>query len=82
MKTISTWSLVGYVSGIFFSIFSGVRYYIIYPDIDKAIVYVLVGGIICCLAWTYNKLLNLSNTLIAVEDYLSLKNEIKQKEEK
>ena len=67
---ISTWSLAGYLIGLIFSAGSFIRYYILYPDLDKSIAYVLLGLIICGLAWLYNKQLNQSNDIIAIEDYL------------
>ena len=74
MAKISNWSLLGYLSGITFSLFSGVRYYIFYPDLDRALVYVGLGLVICGLAWLYNRQLELGNSVTAIEDYLSEKN--------
>ena len=71
MKKPSTWSLVGYVVGFLFSLFSAVRYFLIWPDLDRAIVYTLIGVIIMALSWLYNRQLNLSNTVTAIEDYLA-----------
>jgi hypothetical protein len=73
MKKISNWSLVGYLIGGAFSIFSAIRYFVLYPDTDKAIVYILIGFIICSLAWEYNKQIQLDNSLSYVEDYLAEK---------
>lgn len=71
MKKISSWSLVGYIIGIAFALLSSIRYFLLFPDLDKALVYVGIGFIICGLSWTYNKLLEHENTLTAVEDYLA-----------
>ena len=71
MKKISHWSFVGYIIGIAFALFSAVRYFWIWPDTDKALVYVGLGLIICALAWTYNKLLEHSNEIDAIGEYLA-----------
>jgi hypothetical protein len=71
--SLSTWSLLGYSIGMIFSILSAVRYFVLYPDEDKAIAYVTIGLIICALAWLYNKQINLNNKLTAVEDFLAEK---------
>ena len=67
----SHWSWVGILGGVIFILFSGIRYFIIYPDEDKAIAYVIIGVLIMAVSWLYNSQLNLSNRLNAVEDYLA-----------
>ena len=71
MKRISNWTILGYILGFGFSLFSGIRYFVIYPDEDKAIVYVMIGLIICGLAWLYSKTQNMSNDINAMEEYLA-----------
>ena len=68
---ISHWSLVGYAIGSLFSFFSAIRYFLLFPDTDRAIVYIGIGMIICGLAWLYNRQLELGNSVTAIEDYLS-----------
>jgi len=68
---ISKWSFVGYIVGITFALSSAIRYYILYPDLDKALVYVLIGAIICSVSWLYNKQLEHGNEITAMEDFLS-----------
>jgi len=70
MKKISNFTLVGYIIGITFALFSAVRYFIIWPDTDKALVYVGLGIMVCALAWVYNKLLEHSNEIEAMSEYL------------
>jgi len=78
MKRISNWTKLGYICGSIFSILSAIRYFMLYPDMDRAIVYVLIGGIICALSWIYDKLIEHSNTINAMEIYLADKsNEVK-----
>lgn len=67
----SNWSLVGYGIGGAFALLSAVRYFLLWPDTDRAIVYVLIGFMICGLAWLYDKQLRLNNKLSAVEEYLA-----------
>ena len=71
MKKISNWSLLGYIIGIAFALLSSIRYFLLYPDLDKALVYVGIGMIVCGLAWFYNKLLEHSNTIEAMSEYLA-----------
>lgn len=63
MLKISKWSILGYVVGFLFSLFSAWRYFIIYNDTDRAIVYVLIGLIICGLAFLYNEKLRINKIL-------------------
>ena len=71
MKRISNFTWVGYIIGIAFALFSSIRYFILWPDLDRALVYVGIGIIICALAWIYNRLLAHSNTIDAMSDYLA-----------
>jgi len=70
----SNWSIVGIGIGFIFTIFSGIRYFLMYPDMDKAIVYVIIGVLIMCVSWNYNVNISQDNRLVAVEDYLVDKN--------
>lgn len=74
MKKISNWSILGYVIGIAFSIFSAIRYFLIYPDTDRALVYVGIGMIVCGLAFLYNRSVEYGNSIRGMEGYLSDKN--------
>jgi len=71
MKKISNWSLLGYIIGIVFALFSSIRYFLLYPDLDRALVYVGIGLIVCGLAWLYNKQLQQSISIEAINDYLA-----------
>lgn len=68
---LSNWSIVGMIFGFMFSLISALRYLVNYPDIDKGLTYILIGIIIISLSWIYSKILNLSNTLTSVEDFIS-----------
>lgn len=69
-KKISNFSLFGLYCGIGFSVLSAIRYFVLYPDLDKAISYVVIGILIIAVSWLYNKQLAQSNTITAIEDYL------------
>jgi len=71
MKKISNWSWLGYIIGIAFALLSSIRYFIIFYDLDRALVYVGIAGIVCGLAWLYNRQLELSYSIEAVEEYLA-----------
>mgnify|MGYP006865044114 CR=1 FL=1 len=66
---------MGYAIGFSFSLLSAIRYFVEYPDLDRAIVYVMMGFIIMGLAWLYNRQLDHSNTLNAIEEHLADKTE-------
>jgi len=71
IKKISNWSILGYIIGIIFALFSSIRYFLLYPDLDRALVYVGIGLIMCGLAWLYNKQLQHSISIEAINDYLA-----------
>ena len=75
MKRISNFSIWGIFCGAAFSLLSAFRYFVLYPDMDKAVAYVTIGSVISALSWLYNKQLEHSNTILAIEDYLSDKKE-------
>jgi enoyl-CoA hydratase/carnithine racemase len=74
MKKISNWSIFGFILGAGFSLFSAIRYFLIYPDTDRALVYVGIGIMVCGMAFLYNRSVEHGNSLKAVEAYLSDKN--------
>jgi hypothetical protein len=71
---ISNWSIFGYALGFLFSLFSAIRYFLLYPDTDRALVYIGIGMMICGLAFLYNRSIEQGNSIKAIEDYLSDKN--------
>jgi len=80
-KKISNWSILGYILGAAFSIFSGVRYWIFYPDTDRALVYVGIGIMVCGLSFLYNRGVQQGRSIEAIENYISDK-EYEEKHEK
>jgi len=67
MRT-NKFSLAGILAGIVWSIGSFIRYYVLYPDVDKVIAYVLLGGVVCGLAWLYDKYLKIISELNEIQD--------------
>ncbi len=73
-KKQSNWVLIGYLIGFVFSFFSAIRYFLLFPDTDRALVYVGIGFIVIGLSWAYSQILDLRNKLDAVEEYLDDRN--------
>lgn len=71
MKINSTLALFGFLGGLIFSILSSVRYFVVYPDLDKALVYVIVGLLICGVSWNHNQIVKNSDMITQVDDYLA-----------
>jgi len=70
-------SLAGILFGLFISLSSQVRYFILYPDLDKALFFGLIGLIIIAISWNYagrieldNKIEKLEQTLTSVEEWI------------
>ena len=70
-KRYSNWAILGFAAGVVFAIGSFVRYYALYPDMDKALTDILIGGIVCGLAFLYQRQMELSHSVGAVEEYLA-----------
>lgn len=70
MRT-NNWSVLGILMGGFFTIMAGVRYFVIWPDMDKALAYVTLGMIIIAISWLYDQQRRINNTLLSVENYLA-----------
>ena len=71
MKSMSNFSIAGMIFGALFSIFSVIRYDIIWPDPDRAIIYAIIGAIIVAVSWMYNVQIQTGNDITAIEDYIS-----------
>ena len=74
-------SLAGILFGLFISLSSQVRYFILYPDLDKALFFGLIGLMIIAISWNYagrieldNKIEKLEQTLTSVEEWIADKN--------
>lgn len=57
--------------GGIFTISSWLRYFVLYPDLDRALVYGLLGIVIITISYFYSLIVNLTNTLYDVEVYLA-----------
>ena len=74
-------SLTGIVFGIFLAVGSWFRYFVLYPDLDKALFFGLIGLIIIAIFWNYagrivliEKIDKIEQTLTSVEEWLVDKN--------
>jgi len=59
------------IFGGIFAISSWLRYFVLYPDLDRALVYGLLGVVIIAISYFYSLIVNLTNTLYDVEVYLA-----------
>ena len=77
----TNWSLAGISAGIFLTVGSWFRYFVLYPDLDKALFFGLIGLIVIAISWNYagrivliKKIDKLEQTLTAVEEWIVDKN--------
>jgi hypothetical protein len=62
--------LLGMLMGLGFATASFIRYYALYPDLDRVIVDCIIGGLIFAVSWVYNSHINLSKELEKTQDTL------------
>jgi len=74
-------SLTGIIGGLFLTIGIWFRYFILYPDLDKALFFGLIGLIIVAVSWNYagrvqldKDIKKLEETLTSVEEWIIDKN--------
>lgn len=74
-------SLAGIISGIFLTVGSWFRYFILFPDLDKALYFGVIGLIIIATSWNYAGRIQLDKkndrieqTLTSVEEWIVDKN--------
>ena len=70
-------SLAGIVGGLFLTIGSWFRYFVLYPDLDKGLFFGLIGLIIIGVSWNYagriilrDRIVKLENTVTSVEEWI------------
>lgn len=73
LKNHNKLSLIGYLFGSVFAFLSAVRYFVIWPDMDKAIVYVIIGFLICAWSYEHSARWNLANSVSYIEEQLESK---------
>ena len=66
----SKFAIAGCIFGALFGVFSSFRYWVMFSDPDKAIVYTLIGIVIIGISFLYDRVLKLSNTLDNLEEYI------------
>lgn len=64
-------SRVGISFGIFLFAITELRYFVLAPDIDKALFFGLIAIMISVLSFMWNEIVRLANTLDDVETYLA-----------
>ena len=74
-------SLFGIIFGIFLTLGTWFRYFILYPDLDKSLFFGLIGLIIIIISWNYagriqldKDIKKLEQTLTSVEEWIVDKN--------
>lgn len=72
-------SRVGISFGIFLFAITELRYFVLAPDIGKALFFGLIAIMISVLSFRWNKIVRLANTLDDVETYLADKNKGERK---
>ena len=70
MKAYTKLGYLGMASGLLFFFASVMRYFIIYPDWDRAIVYSIIGGLISAVAFLYDRQRNIINTIDYIETWM------------
>jgi len=81
-------SFVGIAFGLVIAISSWIRYFILWPDMDKALFFGLIGLLVIAVSWNYagrvylkDRIEKLENTLTQVEEWIVDKQEEKEEEE-
>lgn len=77
---ISSWSLLGYLAALCYSIVTIRQYWITYPDTSQFLMNMAIAFLVAGVSWLYNKQLQQGNTLLAIEDYLDDKKEVTENE--
>lgn len=72
---LTNWSVLGIIFGILLFIATEIRYFVLYPDLDKALYFGIISILIVAISWHHSSITNLSRTLDDVETYLADKNE-------
>jgi len=63
--------LAGIMAGIGIMFFASMRYFVLFPDLDKALMYNVTGLLTIAVSWLYYRSCKLSDTLYSVEEYLA-----------
>ena len=52
----SKWSIMGVLFALGFGLLSSIRYFLLFPDTDRAFVYGLLAVVIIGVSWCYNEI--------------------------
>lgn len=67
---ISKITLIGYIIGLAFLVVSTWRYYILYPDIDKLLAYLLISICVFGIFFNYSKGMERDNKISHIDDVM------------
>ncbi len=70
-KEMNNWSILGILTGFTLALGSFIRYWIIYPDYDKALAYFVIGALICSVFWLYDKTKRIEYEITAMGDWIN-----------
>lgn len=71
MKSISNWSLLGYLAGATYFLVTVFQYWIRYPDTSQFLMNSAIAVLIASVAWLYNRQMQHGFTIDAMEEYLA-----------
>lgn len=74
MPIINSWARLGMVLSIFYFIGVELRYFVMYPDLDRAVAYGLIGVLLFGLSWAYDRINFIRDRQNTIEEYLADKN--------
>jgi hypothetical protein len=63
-------SLLGMLASTIFGIGSFIRYYIIYPDLDRMIAYLILSGVMFAISYIYNFMRHIDKRLDFIHNRL------------
>lgn len=75
---ISNWSIVGYLASAVYGIVTIRQYWVNYPDTSQFLMNMAIACLVASVSWLYNRQLQHSNTITAIEDYISDVNNTKE----
>ena len=59
------------IFGFLYSLACGIRWFLIYPDFDKAVTGIILGVVIIGVSWIYGELRKLNLETMALGDFLA-----------
>lgn len=66
----SKWAYSGFFAGILFLVASVIRYWAMYPDPDRCLVYVIIGLLISAVSFLYGRTIEYGHAIKKLQDEL------------